>query len=419
MAKFEYKAMNSKGKEITGVIDSDDQSSAIQKLRNKGLFPTNVYPARGSEQGRSTLQTAGKKESFFEKLNNISIGTGVSKKDIVILSRQLAVLIDAGLPLLRSLGVLSEQEKNKQLKNVVLDLSYSVEGGSTFSEALASHPKVFNKLFVNMVKAGEIGGVLDVVLNRLAEFAEKAQKLQAKVKSAMIYPTVVLTFAMGILAFLMAVIVPKFAEMFIEMEIELPPMTAILIGISDFFRSRWYVIVIICFLIWFGIHMMGKNDRGRYILDVIKLRLPVFGLLLRKVSVSKFSRTLGTLVSSGVPMLQALNIVKDTVGNEVIGKAIVNVHDSVREGETITDPLRAAKVFPAMVVSMIEVGEETGNLSEMLFKVADTYDEEVDIMVEGLSALLEPILIVVLATIVGFIVIAMFLPLIKLMQSIG
>lgn len=419
MAKFEYKAMNSKGKEITGVIDADTQSVAIQKLRGKGLFPTSVVPAREKEMTSFDSLQGGQQKSLIEKISNISIGTGIPNKILVVFSRQLAVLIDAGLPLLRSLKVLEDQEKNKALKKVTKELALTVEGGSTFSEALASHPKVFDKLFINMVKAGEIGGVLDVVLKRLAEFAEKAQKLQARVKSAMIYPVVVLTFALCILSFLMIVIVPKFSVIFLEMEIELPGMTVFLIHASDFFRAQWYIVFFGAFLMFFFVYFAGKNDKGRYVIDTIKLILPVFGPLLRKVSVSRFSRTLGTLISSGVPMLQALNIVKDTVGNEVVSKAIISVHDSVREGETITVPLRESKVFPAMVVSMIDVGEETGNLAEMMEKIADTYDEEVDTTVEALSSLIEPILIVLLAGIVGFIVIAMFLPLIKLMQSIG
>lgn len=418
MAKYDYKAMNSKGKEVTGVIDAESQSTAIQKLRDKGLFPTKVTPLMDKDAAQSPSQK-NQPQSLVDKLNNISFGTGIPTKSLVVFSRQLAVLIDAGLPLLRSLNVLQEQEKNKALKKVTRELALSVEGGSTFSEALALHPKVFNKLFINMVKAGEIGGVLDVVLNRLAEFAEKSQKLQSRVKGAMIYPMVVLSFALVILLFLMIAIVPKFSAMFLEMEIELPQLTVVLISMSDFIRGQWYIFIFGIFMVAFAFVLTGKTEKGRYAIDSVKLMLPVFGLLLRKVAVSRFTRTLGTLLSSGVPMLQALNIVKDTVGNELVAKAIVGVHDSVREGETIAAPLRQSKVFPPMVMSMIDVGEETGNLSEMLEKIADTYDDEVDATVEALSSLLEPILIVLLAAIVGFIVIAMFLPLIKLMQSIG
>ncbi|MDP8219474.1 MAG: type II secretion system inner membrane protein GspF [Candidatus Theseobacter exili] len=417
MAKFAYTAMDSKGKEVSGTIDASDNMAAINKLREKGLYPTNVTEAGTKKfSGKAGTGAGQEKRSIW----NLDIGGGkVGFKQLVVMSRQLATLIDAGLPLLRSLGVLIEGEKHLGLKKTISQLSQAVEGGSTFSEALAQFPKVFSKLFVNMVRAGEAGGVLDLVLNRLAEFFEKSQKLKNKIKAAMIYPILVLVFAMGILIFLITVIVPKFADMFYEMEIELPGMTEFLIKLSDFVKGRWYLFILAIVLIIFGSKAMARTEKGRYWMDFMKLKLPVFGTLVQRIAISRFSRTLGTLIASGVPILQALNIVRDTVGNEVIGVAVTNVHDSIREGESIVDPLRQNKVFPPLVISMIDVGEETGNLAEMLEKIADTYDDEVDNAVEGLTSLLEPLLIMTLAFIVGFIVIAMFLPLIKLMQSMG
>ena len=423
MPKFQYSVTDSKGKQLTGEIEADNTVSAINILRGKGYTPTSVVPASGAKKDdRSFLtKSAGKKDkpqSLLARLDKMLVG-GVPQKTLTIFSRQLAVLIDAGLPLLRSLRVLSEQEKNRALKDAVEKLSESVEGGSTFSEALGRLPKIFDRLFVNMVRAGEIGGVLDEILNRLAEFMEKIERLKSRVKAAMIYPALVLVFAGGILSFLIAVIIPKFADIFLEMDIDLPTMTAVLIDFSNFAKTRWYIFILIIALIIASIKMLIKTEKGRWYYDKFKLTMPIFGILLRKVAIARFARTLGTLISSGVPILQALSIIRETVGNEVIGRAVLQVHDSIREGESIVGPLKASGVFPPMVVSMIDVGEETGNLSEMLLKVSDVYDEEVDVAVQGLTSVLEPILIITLAFIVGFIVIAMFLPLIKLMQGIA
>ncbi len=333
--------------------------------------------------------------------------------------RQLATLIDAGLPLLRGLTVLGKQEKDLVLKSTIAQLADAVQGGSTFSESMAQHPKIFNKLYVNMVKAGELGGVLELVLNRLAEFQEKAQKIKNKVVAAMAYPVIVLVIAMLILVFLLAFIVPKFEQIFNDMLAgkPLPALTRYVIAASNGMQTYWYYIIGAIFVIIFGYKMIANSPKGRVALDKIMLKAPLFGDLTRKSSISRFSRTLGTLVTSGVPILQALNITRDTAGNAIIADAVTKVHDAVKEGESIVQPLEASGVFPPMVISMVDVGEETGQLPEMLLKIAEVYDDEVDNAVEGLTSLLEPIMIVFLALIVGTIVIALFMPLIEVIKG--
>ncbi len=339
----------------------------------------------------------------------------------MVFTRQLATLIDAGLPLLRGLNVLAKQERDVLLKNTINQVADSVQGGSTFSESLAQHPKIFNKLFVNMVKAGELGGVLELVLSRLAEFQEKAQKVKNKVKSAMIYPVIVLSLAMIIMAFLFVFIVPKFESIFHDMlgDKPLPAITQFVIGdqrlhatsLADSARRDRRVDRR-------ATKLSLARPRGRAVIDRVELRAPLFGDLTRKSSISRFARTLGTLVTSGVPILQALNITRETAGNTVIANAISQVHDTVKEGESIVQPLEASGVFPPMVISMVDVGEETGQLPEMLLKIAEVYDDEVDNSVAGLTSMLEPIMIVLLAVIVGTIVIALFMPLISIIGGL-
>ena len=413
MSSFNYVAMNNQGKEVTGVIESENTTAAIAKLREKGFFPTSVTIDKA---GQGDKKKSKKKKSFLNAEITIFSG-GVNGSVLALFTRQLATLIDAGLPLLRSLNVLGDQQKAGCLKSTLEDVSESVEGGSSFSESLEKFPKVFSKLYVNMIKAGEAGGVLEVVLNRLAEFAEKSEKLKKRVKSAMIYPAFVITVAMAVLSFLITFIVPKFAEMFTDLDLELPWMTSFLISVSDIARDQWYIPIgaVIGGIVF--IKVLRRTNKGKYIIDVFLLKVPLVGMLISKISIARFTRTLGTLITSGVPILQALVIVKDTAGNEVIAKAVESVYESIREGESIVEPLRLCKVFPPMVISMIEVGEETGALAEMLIKIADNYDEDVDVAVEGLTSLLEPFLIVFLAVIVGFIVIAMFMPLISLLQQ--
>ncbi len=417
-------------------MDAGSSDEVISSLKQSGYYPTSVDAANDSQISRSS-GTAARRSLFDQasagapavqkpKAKSFSFleRQTVKGKTMMIFTRQLATLIDAGLPLLKGLEVLAKQEKDKVLKRTVTDLAESVQGGSTFSESLGGHPKIFNKLYINMVKAGELGGVLEVVLNRLAEFQEKAQQLKNKVQAAMIYPAIVLFIAVTILFFLLMFIVPQFESIFSEMlgeDTELPALTQFVIGVSEFVVSPVGLISIFggVVAIFVTLTLMSKNDAGARILDRFKLAFPVIGDLIRKSAISRFSRTLGTLVSSGVPILQALSITRETAGNLVIGDAIGKVHDSVKEGESVVQPLEASQVFPPMVVSMIDVGEETGQLPDMLLKIADVYDDEVDNAVAGLTSLLEPIMIVLLALIVGTIVIALFLPLVKIIQQLN
>jgi type IV pilus assembly protein PilC len=314
---------------------------------------------------------------------------------------------------------LAKQERDPVLKSTITQLADTVQGGSTFSESLAGHPKIFNKLYVNMVKAGELGGVLELVLIRLAEFQEKAQKIKNKVMAAMMYPVIVLFIAIVIMGFLLVFIVPKFEQIFKEMlgGKPLPGLTVFVITVSNILKDNILIIIPAVVALVIGYNFFGATPAGKVILDRVKLKMPLFGDLIRKTSISRFTRTLGTLVTSGVPILQALNITRETAGNQVIADAINKVHDSVKEGESIVHPLEASGVFPPMVISMIDVGEETGQLPEMLLKIAEVYDDEVDNAVGGLTSLLEPIMIVFLAVVVGTIVIALFLPLISIIST--
>ncbi|HCE04731.1 MAG TPA: pilus assembly protein PilC, partial [Verrucomicrobiales bacterium] len=338
-------------------------------------------------------------------------------------TRQLAVLIDAGLPLMRGMSTLAKSMPNPYFKGIIQDIGDTIGGGSTFSEALAKHPKIFDKLYVNMVKAGEIGGVLEIALNRLAEFQEKAESIKGKVKSAMFYPVAVMVVATIIVGVLMTFVIPKFKAIFADMLGEgeqLPGFTLLVLAISDAIKNNVLAVLggAVAFFIVFKL-IINKTKFGRFVWDKFLLIMPALGPLVKKVAIARFSRTLGTLISSGVPILQALNIVKETAGNVHLTIAIEKVYDAVKEGETIVKPLEGSGIFPPMVVSMIDIGEETGALPEMLVKVADVYEEEVDNAVSALTSLLEPVMIVFLAVIVGSIVIAMFLPLIAMMDKLG
>jgi type IV pilus assembly protein PilC len=424
MPKFSYVAMDSRGKETKGTLDVANQNEAIGRIKEMGFFPTKVVEDKGLPGGGAKKAVKGKKSggalNFQIKIPGLS--GRVKSKSLTTFTRQLATLVQAGLPLIRGLRVLAKQEKNANLKSILGDLAVSIEGGSTFSEALAQHPKVFNRLFVNMVKAGEIGGVLEVVLKRLSEFQEKAQKIKGKVIAAMFYPCAVLVVATAIMGVLTVLVIPKFKEIFsgaLGNGQGLPGFTQFVLDISDaikdhIFRTMGEALVVV---VIFNIFIRTKV--GRRLWDKFKMVVPALGPVISKVAISRFTRTLGTLVSSGVPILQALTIVKETSGNVIVSAAVSAVHESVKEGETITAPLEASGVFPPMVISMVDVGEQTGALPEMLMKIADNYDEEVDNAVAAMTSLLEPIMIVVLAVIVGSIVIAMFLPLIQLMETVG
>lgn len=421
MANFQYIALDAKGEQTTGSVQAASESDAIQQLRSQGLYPTQVVEeGKGSlSAGKTKSKTRGKK-----KVKTVS-GGKIKPKVLMIFTRQLATLIDSGLPLLRGLTVLGKQEPNPVLKSTVNSLADSVQTGATFSESLSQHPKIFNKLYVNMVKAGELGGVLEVVLTRLAEYMEKAHKLKNKIVSAMVYPVIVLFIAVAILVFLMLFIVPKFKEMFAEQGGELPAISSIVFNTSDNMIASSFILpnIVWVFLIVAGLFVLiktwGNTTGGRAAIDAMKLKIPVLGDLTSKSAISRFARTLGTLVTSGVPILQALTITRDTAGNVVVSKAIDQVHEAVKEGESIVAPLQASGIFPSMVISMVDVGEETGQLPEMLLKIADVYDDEVDNAVTALTSILEPIMIVFLALVVGTIVFALFLPLIKMIQNTG
>ncbi len=428
MPKFSYVAMDSRGKETKGTLDVTNQNEAIGRLKEMGFFPTKVVETDKTKDKSEQKPKPGTKPSS-KKGGGININIKipglsgkVKSKVLTTFTRQLATLVDAGLPLLRGLRVLEKQEKNVTLKEIIGQLGLSIEGGSTFSEGLAQHPKVFNRLYVNMVKAGELGGVLEVVLSRLADFMEKAQKIKGKVIAAMFYPTAVMIVAVAILAVLMVWVVPKFKEIFTDMlgpGKQLPGFTRFVLGISDAIAHHFLITLAVLTVLIIALVTFVRTRFGRKIFDRFKLNMPVLGPVISKVAISRFTRTLGTLVSSGVPILQALTIVKETSGNVIIGNAVSSVHESVKEGETITAPLEASNVFPPMVISMVDVGEQTGALPEMLMKIADNYDEEVDNAVAAMTSLLEPIMIVFLAVIVGSIVIALFLPLIALMDGLS
>ena len=429
MATFQYEALNAEsGKTEKGELKVADQAEALARLQEMGLAPIKVDPVKkeGPKKAKAKRGAAKGKKGAKKGLGDIEINIPglsgrVKEKNLTIFTRQLAQLTSAGLPLLSGLRVLEKQEKTPTLRRVLGELAEVIEGGGTFSEGLAQNSKVFNKLFVSMVKAGELGGVLEVVLDRLAMFMEKAMRIKGKVKAAMFYPVAVLVVAIVIMGVLMVFVIPKFKDVFEGGLVEggLPEFTRIVLAISDTIKDHAMGTLSGMFATMFTFAMIGRTNFGRYILDKMSLMFPVIGPVVEKVAIARFARTLGTLINSGVPILQALNIVKDTSGNVVVSRAVQDVHDSVKEGETIVAPLEASRVFPPMVISMVDVGEKTGDMPQMLEKIADTYDEEVDRAVEALTSLIEPIMIVFLAVIVGGIVIAMFLPLIKLIENIN
>lgn len=428
MATFQYIAKDSAGNETRGTVEAGDRNSAIAAVRAQGLLPTALGEVKSySAKPKAKAPTPQKKKSGLNKDININLKLPswmrgkIKTKILTQFTRQLATLVNAGLPLMRGIEVLKRQMKDPQMVEALNGIGENIAAGGTFSESLTQYPKIFDHLYVNMVKAGEAGGVLEVVLGRLAEFAEKSEKIKNKVKGAMIYPIVVLVAAIGITAFLLVAVIPKFQQVFNDMlgGAALPPITQFVIDASGFVQHNGLQIflAVVAFVVLMKI--VGKTEKGAYFFDVLKLKMPVTGTLTQRSAVSKFTRTLGTLLSSGVPILQSLTITRDTTGNRVLTEAIQNVHDSVKEGESMTQPLSQCKVFPPMVVSMVEVGEETGALADMLTRIANTYDDEVDNAVAGMTAAIEPALIIVLAVVVGTIVIAMFLPMVKIIGSVS
>ncbi len=431
MPTYVYEALNAAGKPEKGRIEADTSDAAIAAIRQNGFFPTTVREEKikgGSSKADSKKEAKKKKAKKKKGAINISIG-GVKTKILTQFTRQLSTLQDAGLPLLRSLQILELQQKPGKLKTILGDVVEDVESGTSLSDAMSKHGKAFDRLYCKMVAAGEIGGVLDVILQRLANFMEKAERLKSRIKGAMIYPICVIVVAVGIVTGIMYFVIPKFKDIFDDFDVTLPGLTMWLIDASLWIAGTpeegeqaipgWLWLVAGPFIIFFFFKIVRKTKAGRAIIDIILMKIPVIGNLVEKTSVARFTRTLGTLIAAGVPILEAVLITRDTSGNHVYEKALTGVHDSIREGESVADPLREAKVCDSIVVNMIEVGEETGDLDVMLVKIADNYDEEVDVDVTALLSLLEPMLVVVLGGIVGTIVLALFLPLVKMIESVS
>jgi len=414
MSNYSYVAVDLHGLEMRGTLDVRDQSEALRRIKEMGLFPTKVLYSAPERRRASRARPITTPAPGGLALPIPRFRRAVGAASLTIFTRQLATLVEAGMPLLRGLRTLEEQEENRALKRVLGDLSEAIEGGSSFGEAVAMHPRVFSRLYVNMVKAGEISGALEVTLRRLAGFMENARKIKGKVKAAMFYPCAVLVVAMGIVALLMVFVAPRFQALFADLldARAMPAYTLFVLRISEAVQHGFLPTAILLAALGAVFVLALRTRWGRWVFDRLKLALPILGPVFRKVAISRFSRTLGTLVSSGVPILQALSIVKETAGNVVVGQVVSAVHDRVKEGDPLAPTLKASPVFPAMVAGMVDVGEQTGALPEMLMKIADNYDDEVDNAVSAMTSLLEPIMIVFLAVIVGSIVVALFLPLV-------
>jgi type IV pilus assembly protein PilC len=442
MPTFQFEAMDSTGAEIKDVIDAPTEEDAQATIRQMGYFVTKIT----AKKSRKKVESA----ATGKKKRGLVFG-GVSSRDLTTFTRQLSILQDAGLPILRSLRILAGQVKAGRLKYSLEDTCSEIEAGSTLSEAMAKSPKCFNRLYVNMIKAGEAGGALELILQRLADFQERAESLKRKVKSAMIYPIVVVTVAVCILTFIMIKIVPEFEKIFADFDLELPTMTLTLVSISYWCVHYWFLIPGIPVCIWLSIKLIRKFHHGRIGWDQFIIKVPIFGQLIEKNILARTTRTLGTLVASGVPILESLGITRDTSGNAVFERMYTRVTDAIREGESIAKPMKEhsvpgfhpvaaffwfcfiggpiglllyllkfnQRIVDDMVVNMVDVGEETGELDTMLYKVADTYDEMVAVLTEGLTKLMEPLLIIFLGGAVGFIVIALFVPLVKLIEGLS
>jgi len=397
MPIYKYKT-TVKGKVQKGEIEADNEQGALSKLKQKNI------------------RVAGVKKKFESDF--LSNKKPITERDIVIFTRQFSTMVDAGLPLVQCLEILGKQSDNPSFGEIITKIKTDIESGSNLSDAMRKHPKVFNSLYANLVEAGEAGGILDTILGRLANYIEKALALKKKVKTAMVYPAAIITVAVTVVAFLMVFVIPTFATMFSGGGAELPGPTALVMDISNFFTNQWYFVIggpILFFILFKKVY---ATERGKIEIDRFALKLPVFGMLIRKVSTAKFSRTLGTLISSGVPLIEGMDICARTAGNKIVEIAILNSIEAIKEGETIAAPLARENVFPAMVIQMIDVGESAGALDSMLSKIADFYDEEVDTAVDGLTALLEPMLMVFLGIVVGFIVVAMYLPIFKMGETV-
>lgn len=397
MSVFVWEGKLANGSMKKGEIEASDKVAAAMILKRQRIVPTK-------------LKSKPKDINLFAKK--------IKTKDLVVFTRQFSTMINAGLPLVQCLDILSSQQPNPAFKKVLTQIKQDVEGGSTFADALAKHPKVFDSLFVNLVAAGEVGGVLDTVLNRLATYMEKNENLKNKIKSAMTYPIIVLCVAFGVVAVLMIFVIPTFQDMFTQFGSALPGPTQFVVNLSNFFRGYWHVMIGVIILLIVGFKQLGKHPKGRFYMDKLALKLPIFGPLLRKVAVAKFTRTLGTMISSGVPIMDGLDITAKSAGNVIVENAIRTVRSAISEGKSMSEPLEQTGIFPGMVVQMISVGEATGAMDQMLGKIADFYDEEVDTAVDTLTSALEPMLMVFLGGIVGFVVVAMYLPIFKMAGAV-
>ncbi len=397
---WEYK--NKAGMKIKDEIEAKDKNAALMLLSRRNIKPDKIKE---------------KPKDIFENVSFLQ--PKITTRDIVIFTRQLSTMIDAGLPLIQGLDILGSQQENPTFKKMLKEIKTEVESGLTFADALKKFPKQFDKLFCNMVAAGEMGGILDDVLRRLATYMEKAEALKAKIKSALNYPVIVLAISFAVIAIIMIFVIPVFSKMFADFGSALPMPTQIVVNMSEFLKSYFFALAggIIIFII--AMKKFYQTEKGRWIMDKMFLRAPVFGPLLRKVAVAKFSRTLGTLINSGVPIIEALNVAAGTAGNKIVEYAIRDVRTSISEGRTIAQPLMESGIFPGMVVQMISVGETTGALDAMLTKIADFYDEEVDTAVEGLTSMIEPLMITFLGGFIGGIIVAMYLPIFKMAGAVG
>ncbi|MHB1000598.1 MAG: type II secretion system F family protein [Armatimonadota bacterium] len=402
MAKYTYTAVNTSGKTIKGALEADSQQSVLARLHEQKLHVTNV-----SEQKKAG--STGGKAMGYKK---------IKLQDLVVFSRQFATMIDAGVSIVKCLDILDNQTKNPVLKPVIAQSMRDVKSGLSLTDAFGKHPNVFSKLYINMLKAAELGGILDEILDRIAGFLESEMEIRTKIKSAMTYPVIVLFFALSMVCALFTFVLPKFKEIFVAMDVEMPIYTRVLFQMSDIARAFWYIPVALIIIGIFAYRYYSKTPAGKYQIDLIKLKIPIVGDIVLKMAIGRFARTFSTLVNSGVPMMRALEIVGETAGNVVIAKAVEKSRDSVREGQKISSPLESTGMFPSMVTHMIDVGEETGRLSEMLTKVAEFYEREVDAAVKALTSLIEPMLIVFMGVIVGFIAICVMGPIFKLVSSI-
>jgi type IV pilus assembly protein PilC len=403
MPRFSYSAVDASGRPVQGVMEAENEQLLLQHLHDQNLHVTEIRLAPGRGEAKASSLFKARKP----KLRNL-----------VFFSRQFATMINAGIPMLRCLEILSAQTRDPALKSAIVEVTSDVRGGSSLNEALAKHPLVFSRLYVNMVRAAELGGVLDEILDRLAAFLEYEMEVRGKIKSAMTYPILVLAFSIIMLFALFTFVLPKFKEIFEGMNVQVPKVTAILFGIGDLFQNFWWAIILTAVGAFVGLKLWGRTPQGAYQLDFIKLKLPIVGELVLKMSVARFARTLGTLLSSGVPMMRSLEIVGDTSGNRVLIQAIDQARVAIREGQKLSDPLVASGLFPPMVTQMVDVGEESGRLSDMLVKVSEFYDREVETTVKGLTTMIEPLLIIFMGVIVGFIAISVMTPIFQLVNSV-